>query len=120
MVDKISGSNIQDAQLLQVGTQQSVETSNQQAAQDSASAASFNTLDQATISDAAKQAYEQEKETLKFSRLAMRIQEPYDADKVSRMKDLVNSGRINDYLRNLDTGSIADNMLNSAAGGFLS
>ena len=118
MVDRISGKPVDNQQLLQVG-QNAVEKVNQEAAKESASVGSLGTLDQATISDEALKAYEQEKEVLKFSRLAMRVKEPYDADKVARMKDLIDSGRINDYLRNLDNGALADSILNSAAGAFL-
>lgn len=119
MVDRVSGSPIQDSQLLQLGTQQAVEKVNQQAAADSSGVAANDLMDQATISDEAKNAYEQEKEVLKFSRLAMRVKEPVDTDKVARMKDLLDSGRINDYLRGLDAESMADSILNSATGSFL-
>jgi hypothetical protein len=124
MVDSISGnsSNIQDTSLLGIGQQQSsqsVEKVNVESAKDAAALASTKLLDEATISDEAKKAYESEKEVLRLSRLAQRIKEPYDAEKVAQMKNLVDSGRINEYLRSLNTDAIADSILNSPSGAFL-
>ena len=92
MVDRISGNSVDNNQLLQVG-QNAVEKVNQEAAKEASSTDSLSGFDKATISDEAIKAYEQEKEILKFSRLAQRVQD-YDAEKVARMKDLVDSGRI--------------------------
>jgi hypothetical protein len=124
MVDSISGkpNNIQDASLLNIAQQQSsqsVEKVNLESAQDTAALGTTQLLDQATISDEAKKAYESEKEVLRLSRLAQRIKEPYDADKVAQMKNLVDSGRINEYLRSLNTDELADSILNSPSGAFL-
>lgn len=124
MVDSISGkpNNIQDASLLGIGQQQSsqsVEKVNVESAKDAAALGSTKLLDEATISDEAKKAYESEKEVLRLSRLAQRIKEPYNADKVAQMKNMVDSGRINDYLRSLNTDAIAESILNSPSGAFL-
>lgn len=121
MVDSISGKSnpIQDSALLNVNQQQSVERVNTEAAQQSGQIASLDLLDQATISDAAKKAYESEKDVLRFSRLAQRIKDTSNPDKVAQLKDLVNSGRINEYLRSLNTESLADSILNSPSGAFL-
>ncbi len=121
MVDSISGNNngIQDASLLNISQQQSVEKVNVESAQESASATSIRLVDEATISDEAKKAYESEKEVLRFSRLAQRVKEPYDAGKVAQMKNLVDSGRINEYLRSINTDDLAESMLNSPSGAFL-
>ena len=124
MVDSISGksNNIQDTGLLGLGqsqSSQSVEKVNIESAQDAAALSSTQLLDQATISDEARQAYENEKEVMRMSRLAQRIQEPYNADKVAQMKNLVDSGRINEYLRSVNTDELADSILNSPSGAFL-
>ena len=121
MVDSISGNSnsIQDAALLNVDRQQAsqnVEKINVQAANDANASGTLQLVDQATISDAAKKAYESEKDVLRLSRLAQRIQEPYDVDKVARMKDLVDSGRINEYLRSVNTDDLAQSILDSASG----
>ena len=124
MVDSISGkpNNIQDASLLNVGQQQStqsVEKVNVESAKDAAGSAALQLVDQASISDEAKKAYESEKETLRFSRLAQRVKAPFNAEKVAQLKNMVDSGRINDYLRSLNTDALADSILNSPSGAFL-
>lgn len=121
MVDSISGNNnsIQDASLLNISQQQSVEKTNLESAKESASVTTMKLVDEATISDAAKNAYESEKEVLRFSRLAQRIKEPYDAGKVAQMKNMVDSGRINEYLSSINTDELVDSMLNSPSGAFL-
>lgn len=122
MVDSISGKSnpIQDTSLLNVNQQQSVERVNVESAQETTNVASLDLLDQATVSDAAKKAYESEKEVLRFSRLAQRIKGTSDdSDRVSQLKNLVDSGRINEYLRGINTESLADSILNSPSGAFL-
>lgn len=124
MVDSISGkpNHIQDANLLGVNQQQSsesVQKVNVESARESANVGSLKLLDEATISDEAKKAYESEKEVLRFSRLAQRIKEPYNSDKVAQMKNLVDNGRINDYLRSINTDELANSLLNSPSGAFL-
>lgn len=123
MVDSISGNskNIQDAGLLNVNQQQSsqsVEKVNVESARES-DAATLKLLDEASISDEAKKAWESEKEILRFSRLAQRVKEPFNAEKVAQLKNMVDTGRINDYLRSLNTEAIADSILNSPSGAFL-
>jgi len=124
MVDSISGNSnsIQDAGLLNVDRQQAsqtVEKINLESAQGTSATNSLQLVDQATISDEAKKAYESEKEALRFSRLAQRIKEPYDTDKVAQMKNLVANGGIKDYLDNLNTEDIAQSLLNSPSGASL-
>jgi predicted lipid-binding transport protein (Tim44 family) len=121
MVDSISGNSnsIQDASLLNVDRQQasqSVEKINVESAKDASGAGTLQLVDQATISDAAKKAYESEKDVMRLSRLAQRVKEPYDADKVAHLKNMVDSGRINDYLRSLNTDELAQSILNSPSG----
>ncbi|HEY9746965.1 MAG TPA: hypothetical protein V6C99_12195 [Oculatellaceae cyanobacterium] len=120
MVDSISGKShpLQDADLLGVSQQQSVKRVNTEAAKQSENV-SLELLDQANISDEAKKAYESEKEVLRFSRLAQRIKESSDTAKISHLKNLVDSGRINEYLRGLNTEALAENILNSPSGAFL-
>ena len=74
----------------------------------------LNDNDGAIISDEAKTRFEAEKETLQFSRVANRAQVPFDRDKVSRIKDLLDSGRINDYLRDIGADRLASAILNDA------
>lgn len=121
MVDHISGKslNIQsDNGLLNIG-QQNVEKVNVDSARQTANVPSLTLLDEATISDEAKKAYEGEKEILRFSRLAQRIKEPFNSEKVAQMKNLLDTGRINEYLRSLNTDALADSLLNSPSGAFL-
>ncbi len=124
MVDSISGKQnnpIQENNLLNIGAKsaEQVEQLNKEAAKASQSAPPLSTLDNATISDEAKKAYERDREILQFSRLAQRVKESYDAEKVGRLKDMVDSGRINEYLRNLNTSELADSILDGPAGAFL-
>lgn len=124
MVDSISGNSnsIQDASLSGIDRQQasqSVEKTNLESANDSSSASTLQLVDQATISDAAKKAYESEKDTLRLSRLAQRIKEPYDADKVAQMKNMVENGGIDKYLSSINPEDLADSILNSPTGAAL-
>lgn len=121
MVDRITNDNnlIQDPSLLRAGSQGQVERINKEAVKDAAQVDSLEGFDKATISDEALQAYNQEKEILKFSRLAQRVPAEVDYEKVNRIKNLLDSGRINDYLRSLDSGALADSIINSPSGAFL-
>lgn len=125
MLDSISGkqSPIHGSDLNGVGAQQSsqsVEKVNVQSAKDSASVKSLDQfLDEAIISPEAKVAYEKEKASLQFARLAQRIKEPYNGETVGQMKNLLDSGRINEYLRTVNTDTLAQNILQSASGKFL-
>jgi hypothetical protein len=121
MVDSISGkpNSIQDASLLNINQQQSVEKVNSEAASSASNAGTLSLVDEATISDAARSAYESEKEILKFGRLAQRVKPSYDAEKVARFKDMIDNGRINDYMRSLNTDQLAQSMLDSPSGAFL-
>ncbi len=121
MVDSISGkpNQIQDAGLLNIDRQQSVEKTNLESAKESSNAEVLRLVDQATISDEAKLAYEKEKEVLRYSRLAQRIKEPFDADKVSNIKNMLDNGRINEYLRSINTDELAQSILDSPSGASL-
>jgi hypothetical protein len=121
MVESISGKShqIQDSSLLGVNQQQSVERINTESARQADKLSSLDLLDQASISDAAKKAYEKDKEVLRFSRLAQRINDSSNTERVAQLKNLVDSGRINDYLRSLNTESLASSILNSPSGAFL-
>lgn len=121
MVDSISGKSngIQDTSLLNINQQQTVEKVNQESAADSKQIASLQFGDAATISDAARQAYESEKEVLRFSRLAHRVKETIDTDKIAQFKGMIDNGRINEYLRSLNTDTLAQSLLNSPSGAFL-
>ena len=122
MVDRVSGNYnnpIQDSGLLGIQQQQDVQKTNADSARETQSVASLKFGDSASISDEAKAAWERDKEVLKFSRLAQRIQNTVDLDKVAQMKNMIDSGRINDYLRSLNTDALADSLLNSPSGAFL-
>ena len=121
MVDSISGqpNPIQDSGLLNIDRQQSVEKTNLESANETKSSATLKLLDEATISDEAKTAYEKDKEVMRFSRLAQRIKEPVDTDKVSNIKNMLDNGRINDYLRSINTDELAQSILDSPSGAFL-
>lgn len=122
MVDRVSGNYgnpIQDGNLLGVKQQQDIEKTNIDSAREAQTVSSLQQYDKASISDEAKLAYERDKEVLKFSRLAQRVRNDVDLDKVSQMKNLIDSGRINDYLRSLNTEALADSILNGPGGSFL-
>ena len=117
MVDSINNNGINET-LLNIGQQSNVEKVNKDSSE-TANVPSLKLLDSATISDEAKRAYESEKETIRFSRLAQRVKEPFDNDKVAYFKNMLDSGRINDYLRSVNTDELAGSMLKSAGGAFL-
>ncbi|WP_373531079.1 hypothetical protein [Vampirovibrio sp.] len=121
MVDSISGNSnsIQDSALLNVDRQQSVEKTNVESASENKSAGVLKLLDEATISDEAKTAYQKDKEVMRFSRLAQRIKTPFDSEKVANIKNMLDSGRINEYLRSINTDDLAQSLLNSPNSAFL-
>jgi hypothetical protein len=121
MVDSISGKTnpIQDNGLLNVDRQQSVEKNNLESASENKSASVLKLLDEATISDEAKTAYEKDKEVMRFSRLAQRIKTPFDSEKVANIKNMLDSGRINEYLRSINTEDLAQSLLNAPGSSFL-
>ncbi|MBX2860667.1 MAG: flagellar biosynthesis anti-sigma factor FlgM [Vampirovibrio sp.] len=122
MVESISGKDsriLQDAATLAGQTPlQQVERLNQESAR-GGSAGPGSILDGVEISDAARAKLESEKVLLKFSRLAQRVQEQSDTDRVSQLKQMVDSGRINEYLRNVNTDELAGKILESPTGAFL-
>ncbi len=128
MVDQVSGRNlslIQDstANLLGSKTTQTEEVT-RTAAQTTKAAPEkvegpLSYEDNVTISSEAKNRYEKEKEVLRFSRLAQRSPNQVDDSKVSNFRQLIEHGRINDYLRSLNTDQIAASILNSPAKAFL-
>jgi hypothetical protein len=122
MVDRISSSHIDplgDSSLHGVGAQQQAEKVGAGKIAKTDDAASASLLDQASISDEARETYAAEKETLRFSRLAQREKAPVDMDKVTKFRELLDNGRINDYLRSLNTNALADSLLASSSGSFL-
>lgn len=97
---------------------QNVERLNRESAHTQKSGLS-HLLDQADISDAARARLDAEKDVMRFTSLAVRQDEGFDADKVAYFKDLLDSGRINDYLRGLNNNDLADSLLNSPVSAFL-
>jgi anti-sigma28 factor (negative regulator of flagellin synthesis) len=117
MVDSISNKPVDNSLLSLISTDK---TDAAQAAGDvstsqktQAAPANADSTDAATvtISAQARQAAEAEKSVLKFSRLAQRDQSPFDTDKVATFKAMLDNGKINDYLRGLNTDSLAASLL---------
>lgn len=125
MLDKVSGSGnnplIDAAGLLKAGeTAQNVQEINRQSAENSNQVGSLMELaDGANISEEARIRYEKEKEVFRFSRLSQKVEEGAQPDRVAVLKDLVNSGRINEYLRTINNEDLAQKILEGPAGGFL-
>ncbi len=116
MVNSISGnesSAVQDSALLR---RTETEEVNRRAADNSSKVESLGLFnDTATVSQGAKRLYEAEK----FGRMAQQIEEPFDSEKVARLRELVQHGKTNEILRNFDNGDLADSLINSPAGAFL-
>lgn len=125
MLDRVNGSSnnplIDAAGLLKTGeSAQSVQETNKQSAENSNQVGSLMELsDGANISEEARIRYEREKEVFKFSRLSQKVDEGTQPDRVSLLKELVNSGRINEYLRTINNEDLAQKILDSSSGGFL-
>ncbi len=118
MVNSINGSGndsslIQDSALLR---RTETEEVNRQAADNSNKVASLGEFnDTATVSKGAKRLYEADK----FGRMAQQIAEPFDSDKVARLREMVQHGKISDILKNFDDADLAEGLINSPAGAFL-
>lgn len=115
MVDSISGHNINEIGVGQLNQNQQVERLNRESS-DADKSGIVRLLDYADISDAALNRLNAEKDLMKFSSLASRLDESFDDGKVAYFKDLLDSGRINDYLRGLSNEALADDILNSPLG----
>lgn len=122
MVDGISGyqnnGNINELQTGQLQQNQQVERVNRESAGAQKSGVT-NLSDHAEISDAARARLEAEKEASRYASMAARMDEPFDADKVSYFKSLLDSGKINDYLRGLNNEDLADTLLKGPLGASL-
>jgi hypothetical protein len=118
MVESIQGYNggLNELQAGQLNQNQQVERVNQESAGGQKSADVISLFDKADISDAAMQKLDAERDLIKFASLAQRMDEPYNEGKVSYFKDLLDSGRINDYLRGLSNNDLADSMTKSPLG----
>jgi hypothetical protein len=125
MLDRVNGPSsnplIDAAGLLKTGeSTQNVQETNRQSAESSNQVGSLMALtDGANISEEARVRYEREKEVFKFSRLSQKVDEGTQPDRVALLKDLVNSGRINEYLRTINNEDLAQKILDSSSGGFL-
>jgi hypothetical protein len=78
-----------------------------------------NYSDSASISDEALRRLDRDREVLKFGRQAVRQSQSHNAEKVAYFKDMLDSGRINDYLRSVDTDHLVNELLSGPAGGYL-
>lgn len=57
-----------------------------------------------------------ERQAFQYASLAARQEEPFDSDKVAHFKAMLDSGRINDYLRSVGNDALADSLLNNPIG----
>lgn len=125
MLDKVAASNnnplIDAAGLLKAGeTAQNVREANKQSADNTQELSSLLDLtDGASISDEARARFEKEREAFRFSRLSKPVDEAPQPDRVALLKDMVNSGRINEYLRTINNEDLAQKILEGPTGGFL-
>ncbi len=121
MVDSISGNSISQDLAIRTAQSNDVEKVNVQSAASTQTAApdGTQTVDQATISDEARAAYESNKEVLRFSRLAQRGAEPYNSDRVSELKDIIQKGGLSNYLRSVNSDDLAQSLINSPAKQYL-
>lgn len=55
----------------------------------------------------------------KYARMAQRLEEPLDHQKVEHFKNLVASGQVGNYLNSLDNGQLANALLTGPAAKFL-
>lgn len=60
-----------------------------------------------------------ERQAFQYASLAVRQEEPFDSDKVAQFKTMLDSGRINDYLRSVGDDALADSLLKSPIGSLL-
>lgn len=125
MVDNILGSDsnsiLDNSNILNLKNQ-NVKDVNVAAASSEASVSALKDLglqDGAFISPEAMERFAQEREALRFSRMAQRINVDSDPDRVSTLKDMVNSGRINEYLRSINTEDLAQKILDGPFGHYL-
>ena len=78
-----------------------------------------DSMDTSFISVAARQKYEAEREALYFAAQVPSEAATFNHDKVSQFKELMNTGRIHNYLAQLDNTVLVDKLLLSPAGAFL-
>lgn len=64
-----------------------------------------------TISDTAKEKLASEQSLMKFARLASRLQEPFDLDKVKALQDKLSTQGTQGYLQSLSPNALASSML---------
>src|SRR5690349_484891 len=116
MVDSISSNpnNINELSLGQLNQSQQLERLNRESADSSNTANVLPFGENVDISDAAYAKLQSEKDLSKFASLAQRMDESFDADKVNAFKTMLDSGRINDYLRGFSNEDLADSLLNSS------
>ena len=121
MQDVTSTNSISNVGLNAAGNNAAVEkTSLESAAKKSAEqAAGFGPEENVTISQTAKEKAKLELQGAKYARMAQRLEEPMDHQKVEKFKALVASGNTANYLNGLDTNAIAKALLAGPTGKFL-
>lgn len=70
---------------------------------------------EASISPEARQRLEAEREVMKFTRMALMEKEPPSNPRVAELRDMLDNGRINDYLRSINTDEMVDAILSGPA-----
>lgn len=121
MVESVSGyqGGINELHAGHLNQNQQVEHVNQESAGTGSSSNIISLFDKADISDEALAKLNAERELMHFSQLAQRLDEPFNSEKVSYFKAMLDSGRINDYLRGLSNGELADSILANHSSGAL-
>lgn len=95
-----------------------VETDSAAKKQNQTEAAGYNDI--AEVSQEALEKAQADLKAQRFARVAGRLPESFDTDKVNQFKSLLKNGQIGSYLGSLDTRSIADAILAGPSGGLFS
>ena len=113
MVDQISSQqSFNELQAQQLQPQQQVEQT-RDGANGNKNTGNTPLGENVELSEDAIKLYEAEKEASRFAALARKSEAPFDREKVGQIKNLLDSGRINEYLNKLDYNDLADTLLNS-------
>ena len=121
MVDSINNNSLQHlggvSPLHQQGEVDSVDVKATAAAQETTS--DLGITDRAEVTPGLLDKALKAQELAKFGRAANRLEEPFNAEKVGHFKELMNSGRIHEYLSSLNTEALVDSLVSGPAGGYV-
>ena len=116
MIERIDNKGIDTSLLTQHNKDlEAVRERNESAAEPVKSAVLAFLNDRAEVSNDAKRLLEAER----FGRLASQIEEPFDSDKVARLREMVQHGRMSDILSSFDDNALAESLLASPTAAFL-